>query len=126
MSEDGARVDNVQGALVLRLRDQVLPIADLGRFLGFETSPARPGWRRRSPAQTCVVGKGESVEARFPRRRPLGIPPLSGFSWPLALFGSSRRKHLKRDTRGVCGEDGMLYVFRIRDIPRCTGRRASP
>ena len=31
------------GALVLRLRDQVLPIADLGRFLGFESSPARPG-----------------------------------------------------------------------------------
>ncbi len=43
VSEDGARVDNVQGALVLRLRDQVLPIADLGRFLGFESSPARPG-----------------------------------------------------------------------------------
>ena len=34
--DDNARVDNVQGALVLRLRDQVLPIADLGLFLGFE------------------------------------------------------------------------------------------
>ncbi len=36
VADSNARVDNVQGALVLRLRDQALPIADLGRFLGFE------------------------------------------------------------------------------------------
>lgn len=40
VSEDGARIDNVQGAHVLRLRDQVLPIADLGMFLGLDNCPA--------------------------------------------------------------------------------------
>ncbi len=40
LSEDGARVDSVQGALVLRLRDQVLPVADLGRLLRLDEPPA--------------------------------------------------------------------------------------
>jgi two-component system chemotaxis sensor kinase CheA len=43
VSDSGARIDNVQGALVLRLRDQVLPIADLGHFLGLEETPVPEG-----------------------------------------------------------------------------------
>ncbi len=42
VADGGARIDNVQGALVLRLRDQVLPIADLSGFLGLEDQPRPP------------------------------------------------------------------------------------
>ena len=43
LSTDGARVEDVQGAQVLRLRDQVLPIASLGDFLKLEKREPRPG-----------------------------------------------------------------------------------
>ncbi len=43
ISPDGARIESVQGAQVLRLRDQVLPIASLCDFLGLRKAEAPPG-----------------------------------------------------------------------------------
>ena len=40
---EAARIENVQGALVLQLREHVLPIADLGQLLGLDPRPLRPG-----------------------------------------------------------------------------------
>lgn len=43
LHSDAARIENVQGALVLQLREHVLPIADLGQLLGLAPRPPRPG-----------------------------------------------------------------------------------
>ena len=43
ITSEAARIENVQGALVLQLRDHVLPIADLGQLLGLDPKPLPAG-----------------------------------------------------------------------------------